>query len=438
MPKQFYPLLNGKSLFEMTVQRNKEITDGFVIAVNKSQFFLAKDQLLGMNFKNFEGILEPEGRNTAPAIALAAMNIDPEEILLVTPSDQLILKSIDYEKAVIKAKKLAEKNFMVTFGITPHFPETGFGYIESHGEDVLSFKEKPDHKKAEEYLEMGNYYWNSGMFCFKAGVFLEELRKYAPEVYSASLACFQGSEIDTDVRPDPELMSKIPSISIDYAVMEHSKKVKVVPCDIGWSDLGSFDALYRQLAKEEHSNALIGSDNEILIDSNKNLIMAGNRKIACVGVEDLIIVDCEDALLVARRGCSQEVRRVVEKLKKEAPYLLEAPQTVKRPWGSYTVLQDPSTYKVKRIEVKPGMRLSLQYHKKREEHWIFVQGRGKVRIGDRENLIMERHDHAYIPVETIHRVENIGEETLIFVETQVGSYFGEDDIIRIEDDWGRV
>lgn len=436
MPKQFYPLIENKSLFEMTVLRNKEISDKYIIAVNSSQYFLATDQLLGLNINNFSGILEPVGRNTAPAIALAAMTLEPEDIILVTPSDQLILNNKEYRSAVSKAEKLAEQDYIVTFGITPHSPETGFGYIEAKGDEVLSFKEKPTYEQAVKYLKNGNYLWNSGMFCFKAGVFLDELRKYAPKVYNSCHDCFCRSDKYINLKPDPEFMLKIPSISIDYAVMEHSKRVKVISCDLDWSDLGSFDSLYKQLAGEKDNNALVGSENEIIINSSNNLIMAGKRKVACIDVDNLIIVDSEDALLVARRGSSQKVRNVVEELKKISPYLLEAPLTVKRPWGSYTVLQNPSTYKVKRIEIKPGKRLSLQYHKRREEHWTFVQGEGKVRIGD-DVIKMKRHDHAVIPVNTIHRVENICNETLIFIETQLGSYFGEDDIIRIEDDWGR-
>lgn len=437
MPKQFYPLIEGESLFEKTVLRNRVFTDQYIIAVNSSQYFLAKNQLVDLGVDCYRGLLEPEGRNTAPAIALAAMAMDPDEILLVTPSDQLILNEKEYLRAVTRAKELAEEGFIVTLGIEAKSPETGFGYIEADGERVISFKEKPDFLTAESYIENGNYYWNSGIFCFKAGTFLDELKKLSPELYLKCLDTIKGLEKDIEIKPDPKLMSEIPSISVDYAVMEKSSIVKVVPCDLKWSDLGSFDSLYSQLTNSRDNNALLGADNEVLINSKRNLIMSGKRKIACVDIEDLIIIDSEDAILIAKRGSSQKVRDVVDELKKDSPYLLEAPITVKRPWGSYTVLENPDFYKTKRIEVRPGKRLSLQYHFKREEHWTFVKGVGKVRVGEKE-LVVERGSQVYIPLEAVHRVENTGDDTLIFIETQVGTYFGEDDIIRIEDDWGRI
>lgn len=437
MPKQFYPLINNRSLFEKTVLRNKSLVTEFIIAVNKAQFFLANDQLLGLGIKDSSGLLEPVGRNTAPAITLSLMSLNREEIVLVTPSDHLIKNEEEYVKAVNRAKELAEEGFLVTFGIHPQTPETGFGYIESNGENVISYKEKPTETVAKEFLEAGNYLWNSGMFCFKAGVFLDELKRLSPEVYNKCDLCFKNILDKKLLKPEMDLMNVIPSISIDYAVMEKSDIVKVVKCDLNWSDLGSFDSLYTQNMDKDKQNALLGVKDEILLNSKNNLIVAGKRRIACVDVEDLIIVDTEDALLVAKRGSSQKVKEVVDMLKKDSPYLLEAPQTVKRPWGSYTVLQNPTTFKVKRIEVNPGKRLSLQYHKKREEHWTFVAGTAKVRVGN-EIKTLKRNDSVFIPLEALHRVENIGVDMVVFIETQVGTYFGEDDIIRVEDDWGRT
>ncbi len=437
MPKQFYPLIDNKSLFELTVLRNRSFVTDYIIAVNKAQYFLANDQLLGLEIKEPYGLLEPVGRNTAPAIALSLMNLDRDEIVLVTPSDHLIKNENEYHAAVIRAKELAENGYIVTFGIQPQSPETGFGYIESNVEDVISFKEKPTEDVAKSFLEAGNYLWNSGMFCFKAGVFLDELKIHSKDVYDKCYLCFKDISGDKILKPELDLMNQIPSISIDYAIMEKSDKIKVVKCDLNWSDLGSFDALYFQNTNKDKKNALLGVENEILLNSKNNLIVAGKRRIACVDVDDLIIVDTEDALLVAKRGSSQKVKEVVEELKKDAPYLLEAPQTVKRPWGSYTVLQNPTTFKVKRIEVKPGKRLSLQYHKMREEHWTFVAGTAKVRIGE-ITKVFTRNEHAFIPLEALHRVENIGDDMVVFIETQVGTYFGEDDIIRVEDDWGRT
>lgn len=437
MPKQFYPLVDGHSLFEKTVLRNRELVSTYLVAVNSSQYFLAKDQLLGLGIEDSSGLLEPVGRNTAPAITLSLMNLERDEIVLVTPSDHIISNHKEYTAAVNRAKELAQKGFIVTFGIEPSSPETGFGYIETDGENVISFKEKPSYDIAKSFLHAGNYLWNSGMFCFKAGVFLDELKKLSPDIFETCKRCFDVTEEHKLLKPDKESMLKIPSISVDYAVMEKSNIIKVVDCDLNWSDLGSFDALYNQNIDNERDNALLGVKDEILINSKKNLIVAKDRKIACIDVEDLIIVDTEDALLVAHRGSSQKVKEVIEELKQESPFLLESPLTVKRPWGSYTVLESPTTYKAKRIEVKPGKRLSLQYHKKREEHWTFVAGKAKVRVGD-DIKNVERGDSVFIPVEALHRVENIGDEMVVFIETQIGSYFGEDDIIRVEDDWGRV
>lgn len=437
MPKQFYPLIKDHSLFEETVKRNRDFVDVFHVAVNKNQFFLAKDQLLGLEQKNFKGILEPIGRNTAAAIALSAMSCNSDEIILVTPSDHIIHNIDKYKESVDKAINLAENGYLVTFGIEPDFPETGFGYIKYENDDVLEFVEKPNIEKAKEYLVSKKYLWNSGMFCFKASVILEELNKYNSELYKKIKNCFDNSLKEPTLSPELNDMTNIPSISIDYAVMELSKKVKVIKSEFGWSDLGSFDSLYSELYRKDIGNALLGVENEILVNSKNNFFMSSGRRIAAIDVEDLIVVDSEDALLISKRGSSQKVREVVNQLKNKEPYILEAPQTVKRPWGSYTVLQDPTTFKVKRIEVKPGMRLSLQYHKKRQEYWTIVQGTAKVRVGD-DIKTVKRGDQVFIPLEAIHRVENIGEDIFVFIETQIGTYFGEDDIIRIEDDWGRT
>lgn len=437
MPKQFYPLLNDHSLFEETVKRNMNLVQSYYIAVNKNQFFLAKDQLLGLGKNSFKGILEPVGRNTAPAIALAALDCEPDELILVTPSDHIIHNVEKYQKTVKKAVELANKGFLVTFGIEPDFPETGFGYIKYSNEDVIEFVEKPNTEKAKEYLASGKYLWNSGMFCFKASTILEELKEHHKDLYTKVKTCYQNSFKSDSISPDIKDMTNIPSLSIDYAVMELSNKVKVIKSNFGWSDLGSFDSLYSELYRKDIGNALLGVNNKILVNSKNNFFMSSGRRIAAIDVEDLIVVDSEDALLISKRGSSQKVREVVSELKYKEPYILEAPQTVKRPWGSYTVLQDPSTFKVKRIEVKPKKRLSLQYHKKRQEHWTIVQGTAKVTIGE-DTKVMTRNDQAYIPLEAIHRVENVGDDKLIFIETQIGSYFGEDDIIRIEDDWGRT
>lgn len=450
MPKQFYPLINGKSLFEDTVLRNLDVCDGYLLATNQDQYLLAVNQLLSHDLKESGGVIEPCGRNTAPAIALTCFGLTSDEVILVTPSDHLISNKTEYHKVLRQAEKLALEGNLVTFGIKPTFPETGFGYIEAAKDstsgsfNVISFKEKPVLSVAEDYLRSGNYYWNSGMFCFKAGVFLEELKKYSPNVYSTCKTVYEGcsnSRIDNGCSPDYESMMNIPSISIDYAVMEKSEKVKVVPSDIGWSDLGSFDSVYDEMYNPVKENAVLCGNEPILINSTQNLIMSdgtlsSNRKIVCVDVADLLIVDSEDALLVVKRGSSQKVKEVVSILQRENSSLLNTPVTVKRPWGNYTLLQDMPTFKVKRLEITPGKRLSLQYHHKRQEHWTIVEGIAKIQIGE-EIKTYSRNDSIYISTGSKHRLENIGQIPLVIIETQIGTYFGEDDIIRVDDDWNR-
>lgn len=434
MPKQFYPMINGKSLFEETVIRNSKVCSSFLLATNQSQYFLALNQLLSHDLSPAGGVIEPCGRNTAPAIALSCFGLSSDELVLVTPSDQLISNKEAYEVALKRATQLAEEGNLVTFGIKPTFPETGFGYIEGNGDDVVSFKEKPVLSVAESYLASGNYYWNSGMFCFKAGVFLNELKKHSPNVYETCKAVYDECSGEL-IEPTYESMLNIPSISIDYAVMEKSSIVKVIPADIGWSDLGSFDSLYEEMYNPTKENAVIGSIDPLIINSTDNLIMS-DRKIACVDVSNLLIVDTEDALLISKKGSSQKVKEVVNKLQKEKSELLDAPLTVKRPWGSYTVLQDEINFKVKKIEVTPGKRLSLQLHHKRQEHWTVVEGTAKIQIDDNISTY-SRNDSVYIPTMAKHRLENIGQVPLVIIETQIGDYFGEDDIVRLEDDWNR-
>jgi mannose-1-phosphate guanylyltransferase len=438
MPKQFVKLFDDKSLFQLTVERNTKVCDKQFIVSNTEQYFLAYDQLeeeSAFDIQNATFLLEPIGRNTAPAIALACMNLDPEEIVLVTPSDHLIKDETAYMKAVQRAKELAKENNLVTFGITPDYPETGYGYIEAEGEDVKSFKEKPDIETAKEYIQKGNYYWNSGMFCFKAGVFLEELQKYSPEIYQTCKEAL-GEEIKSSqmLRIKHEAMLQIPSDSIDYAVMEKSDKVKVVPSDIDWSDLGSFDALYEELPKDENGNTV--AKRHISIDSNNNLILSHDKKIATIDIEDLIIVDTPDALLISKKGSSQKVKKVVEKLKAKKSELTNIHTLAHRPWGTYEVLLSHDNYKIKRIIVKPGKRLSLQKHFHRNEHWIVVSGTATVTVGDEVKLIRP-NESTYIKMGEIHRLENEGKIPVVLIEAQVGEYTGEDDIVRIDDDFER-
>jgi mannose-1-phosphate guanylyltransferase len=442
MPKQFVKLFleesaehkDNKSLFQLTVERNSKVCNSQFIVSNAEQYFLSVDQLEELKKENNKYLLEPVGRNTAPAIALACMELDPEEIVLVTPSDHLIKNEEEYSKVLEKAKELALKDNLVTFGITPTFAETGFGYIESENEyDVKAFHEKPDFETATSYLEAGNYYWNSGMFMFKAGVFLEELKKYSPEIFDTSKDALANSSKDNITRIKHEDMMNIPEDSIDYAVMEKSSKVKVVPSDIAWSDVGSFDSLYEELPKDENGNTL--NENHVSVNSKNNLIYGNQRKIATVDIEDCIIVDTGDALLISKKGSSQKVKKVVEEVRKTTE-LHNIHLTGYRPWGSYTVLEDTAGYKIKRIDVKPGKRLSLQKHFHRNEHWIVVSGTATVTVGE-ETKLVRPNESIYIKMGEVHRLANEGKIPVVLIEAQVGEYTGEDDIVRIDDDFKR-
>ena len=434
MPKQFVKLFNNKSLFQLSVERNSKVCESQFIVSNEDQYFLALDQLEELEKTNNKYLLEPVGRNTAPAIALACMTLDKDEIVLVTPSDHLIKNEEAYALVVKRATKLAKENNLVTFGIKPTFAETGFGYIEAKGEEVKAFHEKPDFETATAYMEAGNYYWNSGMFCFKAGIFLDELQKYSPAIYDACKTAFENANTEDMIRIKHKDMLNIPDNSIDYAVMEKSSKVKVIASDIDWSDVGSFDALYDELGQDSNGNTI--DEKHISIDSKNNLIIGSEKTIATIDVEDLIIVDSGDALLISKKGSSQKVKQVVQKLKKQNSHLPNIHLTAHRPWGTYTVLEDTPGYKIKRIVVKPGKRLSLQKHYHRNEHWIVVSGTATVTVGD-QTKIVRPNESTYIKMGEVHRLANDGKIPVILIEAQVGEYTGEDDIVRIEDDFAR-
>lgn len=452
MPKQFIKLFDNKSLFQLTVERNSKICDSQFIVSNAEQYFLALDQLEELNKANNIYLLEPVGRNTAPAIALACMALPKDEIVLVTPSDHLIKKEEEYQKVIKIAKKLASENNLVTFGIKPTFAETGFGYIETElqatnleGLNVRKFHEKPSLDVAQKYIEENSllnaqslelkYYWNSGMFTFKAGVFLEELKKHSPAIYDASLQAFNNTAKDSLIRIKHTDMINIPEDSIDYAVMEKSSKVKVVPSDIDWSDVGSFDALCKELPHDSFGNTV--SEHFIAVNSNNNMIMADGRLIATIDVDDLIIIDTSDALLVTKKGSSQHIKEIVARIKEKGLQLHHIHDTAYRPWGTYTILENEPNYKIKKIVVKPGKRLSLQKHFHRSEHWIVVSGTALVEIDGKE-AIVRANESTFIPMGMLHRLSNPGKMNLILIEAQVGEYTGEDDIIRLEDDYARI
>lgn len=434
-PKQFVKLFDNESLFQKTLKRNTSFADSFSVVINQEQYFMGLDQLddLKLNSKK-QFILEPIGRNTAPAIAMAAFASNPDEILLVVPSDHLIEKQAAYEEAVKKAAELAGQDKLITFGIKPSYAETGYGYIEANGFEVKSFKEKPDSTTAEKYLKAGNYFWNSGMFCFKAKVFLEELKKYTPDVYEESLKTFQNARTDAAIRLQMEDMKSIRSESIDYAVMEKSSRVNVIPADIGWSDLGSFDSLYEALPKDKNGNTI--SENTIHIGSKNNLVIAHNRLISTIDVEDLMIVDTTDAIVIAKKGSTQKVKDLVAEVKKKNVEMTNVHTTAHRPWGTYTILEENPGYKVKQITVRPGGKLSLQYHHHRSEHWIVVSGIATVTINEK-TFDLKQNESCYIPKEATHRLYNQQKEDLVLIEAQVGGYLGEDDIVRLQDDYKR-
>lgn len=473
LPKQFVRLLNNESLFQTTVKRNASLCSDCLVVSNSEQYFLAVDQLQQTGLAATRFLLEPVGRNTAPAIALACMTLDKDDIVFVTTSDHIVKDQAAYEQAVLQAKALAEQGNLVTFGIHPEYPETGFGYIEAKGSDVVFFHEKPDLVTAKSYLERNGtvmpdaseesysgytqYLWNSGMFCFKSGIFLEELKLHSPELHQACVNAFNGipnecqessnnvmlKQIQPDyniIRIPLEAMKAIPEDSIDYAVMEKSDKVKVVPCEMGWSDLGSFDALFDELKTETENNAVLACDENspapIYIDSKENLLVTRDRQIAMVDVEDLLVVDTSDAILISKKGSSQKVKNVVDRIRKKSPELAEIHRVVHRPWGNYEVLINTKGYKVKRIVVKPSGRLSLQKHFHRNEHWIVVSGTATVTVDDKIKLVRP-NESTYIKMGQVHRLENDGKIDLVMIEVQVGEYTGEDDIVRIEDIYSR-
>lgn len=442
LPKQFVRLFDQKSLFQQTLLRNESVCSRTMVIANTEHLFLAADQVhdvLGSTGVDF--LLEPIGRNTAPAIALACMLLDEDDVVLVTPSDHLIRDTQAYAQAVEKAKALAQQGDLVTFGISPAYAETGFGYIHAQGHNVLAFVEKPDAATAQIYVDAGDYYWNSGMFCFKVGVLLAELAKHSPDVFQAcERAKVTMSNAHNVTKIDLDSMMQIPDISLDYAVMEKSSCVKVVPCDLGWSDLGSFDALYDEVKKPAVDNAVLARHEQapepICLDATDNLLVTRDRQIALIDVHDLLVIDTADALLIAQKGSSQKIKQVVAQVKQRTPELTEVHRVAHRPWGAYEVLVTAEQYKVKRIVVKPKSQLSLQKHFHRNEHWIVVSGTATVTVDD-HTFLVRPNESTYIQMGQIHRLENQGKIDLVMIEVQVGEYTGEDDIVRLDDRYGR-
>ncbi|WP_302014331.1 mannose-1-phosphate guanylyltransferase/mannose-6-phosphate isomerase [Acidaminococcus intestini] len=439
-PKQFLKIYDNKSLLAHTVLRYLHMVEAkdIVIVTNQDYIFHVKAELQSIHAEAAHILMEPIGRNTAPAIALAMsycineLKCSENEVLFVGPSDHVIKPVEDFIQLVRSGIKSADNGQIVTLGIAPTRPETGYGYIEAEQENigngfkVVSFKEKPDLVKAESYIQKGNYYWNSGMFMFSIGTMKQEMHKYAPDIMNL---LERGSAFFISH------FNELPDISIDYAVAEHSAKMTVLPMkNIYWNDIGSFDAI-REMLADEKGNVIRG---DVKTNHCSNTMILGeNRLIAGIGLDDLMIIDTPDVLLVARNGESQYVKDLVNQLKKEKRVEVSENVTMYRPWGSYTVLSEGEGYKVKKIIINPGQSLSLQMHYHRSEHWTVISGTGKLTL-DEKTVIFKENESTYIPIGTKHRLSNPGKLPLSIIEVQNGKYLGEDDIVRFTDIYGRV
>ncbi len=449
-PKPFIRLADGQSLLQKAFLRGASLpgVTEVLTVTNRELFFKMEDEFREVNTHQTATsfILEPFGRNTAAAIASAALHIaqahGPSTAMLVLAADHLIADQAAFAAAVDVAVALAQTGSLVTFGISPEGAETGYGYIETNGNKVVRFVEKPSLEKAQEYLKVGNFLWNSGMFCFQAGAMLKAMEQYCPEILSRTRACMAQSRTATgkafaEITLDPDTFALIPDDSIDYSVMERSDQILVVPCNIGWSDIGSWSALGDLSVADEGGNRVDGSGEALLHDVTNCYVQSNKRLVGAVGINNLIIVDTPDALLVADKSRAQDVKKIFAALKLKDHSAHKHHATVHRPWGTYTVLEEDTGFKLKRIEVKPGGQLSLQMHHHRSEHWIVVSGNARVVNGDQE-LALKSNQSTYIPAGHKHRLENTGAETLVMIEVQCGSYLGEDDIVRFEDNYGRV
>jgi mannose-1-phosphate guanylyltransferase len=445
-PKQFINLHGEQTMLQETLSR----LDGLdlappMVVCNEAHRFIVAEQLRQTGVEAPRILLEPEGRNTAPAIALAALQALQEEgddpLLLVLAADHVILDAAAFHQAIGHARKAALAGHLVTFGIVPDKAETGYGYIR-RGESldeaafrVARFVEKPDAETARGYLESGDYLWNSGMFLFSARRYLDELERHQPAILEATRKAMAGARRDLDfIRVDAAAFAVSPSDSIDYAVMEKTDRAVVVPLDAGWNDIGSFSALWSVNGKDEQGNSVHGD--VLMVDAHNNLAMSESRLLAAVGVDDLIMVETKDAVLVAHKDKSQQVRQIVEQLKAAGRSEPDFHRVVYRPWGCFDSIEEGERFKVKRISVKPGAKLSLQMHHHRAEHWVVVSGTARVQRGD-ETRILTENDSIYIHVGEKHSLENPGKLPLELIEVQTGSYLGEDDIVRFEDRYGR-
>ncbi|MCK7551379.1 mannose-1-phosphate guanylyltransferase/mannose-6-phosphate isomerase [Marinobacter goseongensis] len=447
-PKQFLPLVAEQSMLQETLCRLPVAeVEAPVVVANNEHRFIVKEQLDAIGRKPLSILLEPFGRNTAPAVALAAIEVarqDPKAIMLVLPADHAIEDVEAFQHAVARGQDAARAGGLVLFGITPTRPETGYGYIaagQSEGapgaaRPVSRFIEKPDAEKAAALLSAGGYYWNSGMFMFRADAYLAELKKHSPDIYDTCLLAARSFERDMEFTRIPaEIFEHCPDDSVDYAVMEKTSKAVLVPMDAGWSDVGSWSAIWDVSDKDEDANAILGD--ACMEDSSNCVVHTSDKLVSMLGVQDLVVVDTKDALMIAHRDRVQDVKKLVNRLNAE-----ERPETrnhrqVFRPWGSYDSIDSGNRFQVKRITVKPGERLSLQKHHHRAEHWIIVRGTAEVTRGE-ETFLLSENESTYIPIGEVHRLFNPGCIPLELIEVQSGAYLGEDDIERLDDRYGRA
>jgi len=444
-PKQFIPLVNDTSMLQDTLLRLPEKSKEPVFICNEEHRFLVAEQVRQLSQSQGTILLEPEGRNTAPAVALAALNAigkDKDAMLLVLAADHVIKDEKAFHQAISQASKAAQKGKLVTFGIVPTHAETGYGYIKKGIQQaegtyqVAQFVEKPDQAVASDYLASGDYLWNSGMFLFKASRYLEELAKFRADILEMCEQAMAGVEQDYDfLRPNKSAFLACASESIDYAVMEKTDAAVVIPLDAGWSDVGSYSALWEVCQQDKSKNVLKG---DVIAQTTTNsYIHSQNKLIATVGVDNLVVIDTPDAVLVANKDKVQDVKKIVEQLKVDNRPEAVLHREAYRPWGKYDSIDKGERFQVKRITVKPGAKLSVQMHHHRAEHWIIVSGTAKVTINEKTVLLTENQS-TYIPVGSVHALENPGVLPLEMIEVQSGSYLGEDDIVRFEDRYGRA
>jgi len=451
-PKQLLALIGERTMLQQTALRLEGLAaTAPVVVCNEAHRFLVAEQLRQVNIEPRATVLEPFGRNTAPAIALAAhaalrsAGSDPQAdpLLLVLPADHVLRDVPAFQKAVRVALPAAERGKLVTFGIVPNAPETGYGYIQRSGSGqgdegahpIARFVEKPSPEKAAQFVQSGDYYWNSGMFLFRARRYLKELESFAPEIAKVCASAAAAAKSDLDfTRIDPKVFEACPSDSIDYAVMEKTRDAVVVPLDAGWSDVGSWAALHGACEADGRGNVARGD--VIAEDSQGCYLYSESRLVAVVGLEDHVVIETKDAVLVAPKDRVQDVKKLVYRLKEQGRYEHSLHREVFRPWGSYDSIENGPRFQVKRLKVKPGATLSLQMHHHRAEHWIVVSGTARITRGE-ETFLLEENQSTYIPIGVRHRIENPGKIPVHIIEVQSGSYLGEDDIVRFEDRYGR-